>query len=87
MWMIRAYRGDDELAVEQRLGGLTRRDLERRLGFVPTKLGSTELAASQLASVADIISTPIDARLHYFLDFDADPSPATSKASELRVSA
>jgi hypothetical protein len=42
---------------------------------------------SQLASLADVLHAPVDAGPDHFLDFDADPSPVASKASELRVSA
>lgn len=87
MWLVRAYRCDGELVAEQPLADLKRGDLERRLGFAPTKLGSTPLDPSQLASLADVLRAPVDAGLDHFLDFDAEPSPAASKASELRVSA
>lgn len=87
MWLVRAYRGDGELVAEQRLADLKRGDLERRLGFAPTKFGSTPLDSSQLASLADVLHAPVNAELDHFLGFDADPLSAASKASELRVSA
>lgn len=87
MWLIRAYRDDDELALERSLGSLTESDLERRLGFVPSKLGSTPLDLPALAAVADILRSPIDAGLRCFLDFDADPQPASQEPSRLRMSA
>jgi hypothetical protein len=86
MWLVRAYRGDGELAAEQPLADLERRDLERRLGFAPTKLGSTPLDSSQLAALADILRDPVDAELDHFLDFDADPSRASSAPPEFEVS-
>lgn len=79
MWLVRAYRRDGELAAEQSLVDLKCGDLERRLGFAPTKLGSTPLDGSQLGSLADVLRAPVDAALDHFLDFDADRSPAASK--------
>jgi hypothetical protein len=82
MWLVRAYRGDGELAAEQPLDGLKRGDLERRLGFAPMKLGSTPLDSSQLAALADILREPTDAELDHFLDFDIAPSRASSTSPE-----
>lgn len=87
MWLIRAYRADDELALEQPLDGLTPDDLERRLGFAPSKLGSTPLDRSRLVGLADVLHLPIDARLGYFLDFDADAEDAPREQPRLRMSA
>lgn len=87
MWLVRAYRDDDELAAEWRLSALSDRELERRFGFAPTKLGSTPLGPSELASLDDVLRSPVDSKLDYFLDFDADPQPSAREPSELRVSA
>lgn len=87
MWLMRAYRSDEELAVEQPLGDLTHGELEQRLGFSPTRLGSTPLDVSHLASLADMLHFEIDPRLHYFLDFDADSRRVARGSSEVHVSA
>ncbi len=86
-WTIRAYGDDDELAAERPLGALTAGELEGRLGFPPTKLGSTPLDPSSLAALADMLDAPVDARLHVFLEFDADPHAAVRASSRLRASA
>lgn len=87
MWQIRAYRDDGELSAEWSLNALSDRELEQRLGFAPTKLGSTPLASTELASLADVLRSPVDTGLDYFLDFDADLRPLVQEPSELRASA
>jgi hypothetical protein len=87
MWLVRAYSNDDELATEEQLGELTQGELGQRLGFAPTKLGSTPLDSSALVGLADMLRLPVDDRLDYFLDYDADQKPASQKSSALRASA
>lgn len=87
MWIIRAYRDDDELAAEWSLGSVTDDELKRRLAFAPTKLGSTSLGTSEVVALADVSGTRPDPDLHYFLDFDADSQRAARGARELRMSA
>jgi hypothetical protein len=87
MWQIRAYRHDDEFAAEQLLVELKSADLERRLGFAPTRLGSTPLGPSELKGLSDLLRLPVDATLDYFLDFDADSQPRVPGRSELHMSA
>ena len=87
MWLLRAYGTNDELAVERSLGEVADGELERRLGFAPTKLGSTPLDAKDLASLADLYGLPIDATMAYFLDFDREPPQSKRGHSKLHLAA
>lgn len=80
MWVLRVYNvDDDELVAEHDLRAADQ-ELEKILGFAPTKLGSTPLdrdALTRLDQAFASLRRPGRESWNdreWFLDFDAEPS-------------